>query len=238
MSDIHPNQVLADLKSALKSPRAHGNLDLVHAACNAIHERADGVKNYTVPHVISELKKLPLKTLAAARAKGAAGPAATTISQTPGLHFRKLIAAWKEWDTNPAAATVARVPTSAKHENLLLEIPNPATRSQIGRALAEGEKAKADLNTMRAHANIKVDMRMKDGSDLLREAEPGIPLLAPVLLETEKKALHQCLDENYLKGKGLRLGPEGQLLTGKGTLLFGAGWASGLRKSLPEAPPN
>lgn len=244
----HPDQVLADLKSRLTSTRAHANLDLIHAACRAIHDRSSGPKNYQGPSIIKEMKGLPSEVLAAARKAGGSGPSLNTLrAKEGGQHFRDLIVAWRAHDTTAQIETARPMQKAqARNEELLLGIDNQAVRAKVGNLLADCERVKAEAakvraenNTLKARNNTTVNLRPIDGSSLARPpgAIGGFGPTTPSLLESEKSALKQSIDSNYLKRLGLLIGPEGQIQATGGRVLFAAGFATGLTKLVGSDEP-
>lgn len=238
----HPDQVIADLKGRLTSARAHANLDLIHAACRAIHGRSAGPKNYQGPSIIKEMKGLPAEVLAAAKKAGGSGPSLNTLrAKEGGQHFRELIVAWREHDQSSQVETARPMKSQARNEELLLGIDNQVVRAKISNLLADCERVKAEAaavraecNTLKARNNLTIDMRPIDGAALART--PGtMELLSPPppnLFASETSALRQAIDPKYLKRMGLVIGPEGQIQSSAGQVLFAAGFATGLPKLL------
>lgn len=245
----HPDQVLADLKARLTSPRAHANLDLIHAACRAICERtpAAGQKNYQAPSVVKEMKNLSPDVLAAAKKAGGSGPSLNTLrAKEGGQHFRELIVAWRAHDTAPKVDTARPMKSQTRHEELLLSIDNQAVRAKVGflladceRVRAEAKKLQAECNTLKARSNLTIDMRPRDGAALARTPGTMDQLLPPrpVILASEQFALNQAIDPKYLMRVGLVIGREGQIQSSAGQVLFAAGFATGLRKFLGSEAP-
>jgi hypothetical protein len=244
----HPDQVLAELKAQLTSPRAHANLDLVQAACRAIYDRNSVPKNYQGPSIIREMQGLPAGVLAAARKAGGSGPSLNTLrAKEGGKHFRDLIVAWRDHDTAAQIETARPIlKAQARNEELLLRIDNLAVRTAIGNILADCERVKAESaklraenNTLKTLSKTTIDMRPKDGAALAR-TPGGLELLAPpapALLTSERSALSQAVESGYLKRMGLVIGPDGQIQAPDGRVLFAAGFVTGLTKLLGGYSP-
>jgi len=126
-------------------------------------------------------------------------------------------------------------PPPAPDQELLRKIADPALRSEIGFRLAELSRLSDQLQVLKGKTTLSVDVRPKDG---LAHAQGGpLQLVTPPvgLIDSERTSLAQALDESHLRRLGIAIGEDGELLL-KGKMLFGFGFATGLRKLL--GPPG
>ncbi|MDO8706714.1 MAG: gamma-mobile-trio protein GmtX [Sulfuricaulis sp.] len=215
-----PDKILEELKAKL-GVRAHPNLDNVHEVCRAIsNEPGDPTR-----------KDYSLATVGRRLARQQKSPSYNTLQSPAGAHFKALIRAWAECaGASMVKHTATR--TSTPDDQLLQKISDPALRSELGFRLAEGRRLAGEISLLKGQTTLAIDMRPKDG---LAHAQGGRPLeiveSAVALLDSERSSLTQALDESYLHRVGITLGEEGELQL-HGKLLFGFGFASGLRKLL------
>lgn len=215
----NPDAVLTALKARLK-PRAHPNLDNVHAVCRAIHDDpgAVGRKDYSLATVARKLEQQQQS------------PNYNTLKAPGGAHFKELISAWAQQDGVDTIKPATPSAPSGAHEQLLRKIPDPALRSEIGFLLAEGRRSRAELHSLKELKTLTIDMRPTNALPIVRthpEFQPVEP--NPVLLDSELDALKNALDEKHLRRCGLTLGPDGEISLGK-QIVFHVGFLTGLRK--------
>jgi hypothetical protein len=216
-TDIHPDAVLESLLA--KGGRAHRrtNLAKMHELCRK--QREAGSREFSLP-AIGRL----------AEAEGILKGRALYNAQS--ADYRSLIGAWAAYAGSPAPKPPK---TLASHE-YLLRIEDPAIRSIMQAIIAERDKLKAQLNVLKANAQVTVDRRPLGATiSSAPGAEPVVLLsMAAQLTDSEREALQKAVSVDYLEERGLREGSHGEILNGRGRTLFEVGFARAIRKVLGD----
>ncbi|QPF72249.1 alpha/beta hydrolase [Roseateles sp. DAIF2] len=136
---------------------------------------------------------------------------------------RRVIDAW--------AARAGPVPTK-KPEALATDayidrIDDPAIRFLVHRVIAERNKLKAQLNTLKSATKIVVDRRVGEGDQL--------PFSGKVALtNSERDALRKVISPAFLSSNGWAEIEFGEIVNDRGRTIFDPGFATGLRKLLGD----
>ena len=97
----------------------------------------------------------PDKRAASRRSKG-------TLYNKASANFRTLIQAWAAYASD-AKPQFSRPCKPVAEDDLLRRIEDPALRALIGIIVAERNRLRAGINTLRSHANIVIDRRVLPG---------------------------------------------------------------------------
>ena len=215
MSAIHPDEVLQTLKEGAR-PQKRRNFDVVHEVCAELHRL--GSQDFSLATVgrISEQRH---------------GIARGTLYNKASADFRTLIQAWATY----AGEAKPKSPGHAKpfaEQDLLLRIEDPALRALIGIIVAERNRLRAGINTLRSHANIVIDRRALPGEMKTTPHGQVVQALtsAEELLPLEREALAKAISTKFLDQEGWREGPDGEIRNAKGRKLFEVGFATAIRK--------
>lgn len=210
---MQPEELLEQLK-AKANPRKQKNLDLIHAVCREQYER--GSKDFSVA-TISRI----------AQERG--GPVTSTIHNKTGDDFKGLIKAWAS-HTGGVTRKVRKA-TNSPLWDVLDKIPDPAVRSVMGIVLAENKKLRAEVNLLKANANVTIDFRTAP-SESVKSTDPVQVLPADFgLTDAEKAALRHSVSNKLLKEQGWMQDDRGRILkSDNGLPIFKIGFATAIRK--------
>lgn len=213
---ISPDEMLTALKQKLRSARAHRHLENVHEICRQIHTgNAGGSHQFSIVNVA--------RRLSAAHK----GPALNTLRSVEGSHFRVLIRQWAaSCTTDNTAAEHTR--STDGYRDLLLQIPKVSVRSEVAFLLAQGARARTQLDELKGISNIVIDLR--SSSEKAKELQLVPP--SARLLESERDALRQVFDKSRLRRFGIHATDDGGLVVAGGGVLFSAGFTTGIQKLL------
>lgn len=215
MSAIHPDDVLKTLKEGAR-PQKQRNLDVVHEVCAELHHL--GSRDFSLATVgrMSEQRH---------------GVSQGALYNKPAADFRTLIQAWAAY----AGDAKPRLPGPRKplsEEDLLHRIEDPALRALIGCIVAERNRLRAGINTLRSRANIVIDRRVLPGE--VKAAQDGqiVQVLTTTegLLPLEREALERAISPTFLEQEGWRVGTHGEIRNTNGRKLFEVGFATAIRK--------
>jgi len=215
MSAIHPDEVLKTLKQSAR-PQKQRNLDVVHAVCAELHHL--GSRDFSLATVgrMSEQRH---------------GVSQGALYNKASADFRTLIEVWAAY----TVGATPRLPGPRKplaEEELLHRIEDPALRALIGSIVAERNRLRAGLNTLRSHANIVIDRRVLPGE--VRAAQDGqimqVLTVTEALLPLEREALEKAISPTFLEQEGWREGRDGEIRNANGRKLFEVGFAMAIRK--------
>jgi len=216
----HPDEVLANLKTSTNT-RAARNLDIVHDVCRLIY-KATGPKDYSFATI-------------GRRTQEQNGPSLNTYYSPKGARFCELVRAWAEYDGS--SSEKPRKPLKQRSEDQLLTAINDlALRARIGLLIAERNRLRGEVNDLKANTKPVIDLRSASGH--LHEAGGQmIQVFEPLasLLDTEHEALEKSVTDKWLESHGMKRGPDGEIATRKGQILFPIGFLNAITKMLGGA---
>ena len=213
-TDIHPDAVLESLLAKAERSNRRANLTKMHELCRKQHEA--GSRDFSVPTIgrLAEVEGIM---------KGRA------LYNAPSADYRALIEAWAAYAGPPAPKPIK---TLASHD-YLMRIEDPAIRAIMQAIVAERDKLKAQLNTLKAHTHVIVDRRPLGGTV---SSAAGVPVavveLVAQLTPTEREALQKAVSAGYLDERGLKEGSHGEIVNERGRTMFEVGFARAIRKVL------
>jgi len=212
-TNVHPDEVLVGLIARASRSDKKDNLRTVHEVCRAHH--ASGNKDFSLPVIGPKVE-----------AAGALKAAALKTKQSQD--YRELIAAWAAY-AGPADPKQPTIPRGAMAE-WMMKIPDPAARSLVQSVMVERDKLRHQVNTLKANANITIDLRPK----VETPQSALVQVLAPasMLTSMEREALERAISAELLAKEGWSEGPRGAIVAASGRRVFDNGFATGLRKLL------
>ncbi|WEE25120.1 gamma-mobile-trio protein GmtX [Aeromonas hydrophila] len=207
---MHPDELLEQLKNNA-TPRKAKNLDIIHAVCREQHER--GSTDFSVA-TISKI----------AQERG--GPVKSTIHNKTGDDFKGLIKAWAS-HTGGVTRKVRRVSENPIYA-VLDKIPDPAVRAVMGAMLAENKKLRGEVNLLKAHTEVVIDLTAKN-TNHLQETIQTLPT-SRGLTDFEQTALRHAISPQLLQDEGWQADEYGRILAANGRPIFKIGFVSAIRK--------
>ena len=214
---ISPHEVLASLKAAAR-PQKQRNLDAVHAVCEALH-KAGG----------SDFALATVGRMAHERG----GPTPRTMYTAQSEDFRTLVKAWKDFSAAAAGKPALKVKPLAEAD-WVRRIDDPAVRALVAAIVAERNSLRAQINVLRANANIVIDRRPPQGSVSATPDGQVLQVVSPkqMLSDSEREALERAVSKSFLDHEGWHEGPRGEIVNDKGRRLFEHGFTAAIRKLL------
>jgi hypothetical protein len=215
VTDIHPDAVLESLLAKGGRSNRRANLTKMHELCRKQHEA--GSRDFSLP-AIGRL----------AEAEGIMKGRALYNAQS--ADYKALIEAWGAYAGPPAPKPPK---TLASHE-YLMRIEDPAIRSIMQAIIAERDKLKAQLNVLKANAQVTVDRRPLGATVAAAPGSQPVAVLAMAaqLTASEREALQKAVSADYLEERGLREGSHGEIVNDRGRTVFEVGFARAIRKVL------
>ncbi len=215
MTDIHPDAVLASLLDKGGRSNRRANLVKMHELCR--RQNAAGSRDFSLPAIgrLAETEGI-LKGRALYNAQSA--------------DYRVLIEAWSTY-AGPAEPRPPKTPAS---HDYLMRIEDPAIRSIMQAIIAERDKLKAQLNVLKANAQVTVDRRPLGATISASPGAEPVAVLTPSaqLTPSEREALLKAVSAGYLEERGLREGSHGEIVNERGRTVFEVGFARAIRKIL------
>lgn len=218
-----PTVIFEDLKSKANAQQAK-SLTMLHGVL-AEHFEA-GERNYS----IAEIARLSVS-------KG--GPSASTIRNKTGLCFRQLIEAWatKAGLSMKKPINLKLKSNSIPKDNeLLCRIDDPAVRAVFGMIIAERNRFRNELNTLKANSEFVIDRRPNKTTIHVKSSEDDvqvIPSLRGVLNEMEVAALQAAVADDFFDRQSWRVSKAGQVKNDGGEL-YKHGYVNAIKKVLKE----
>jgi hypothetical protein len=216
-TDIHPDAVLEALLSKGGRSNRRASLAKMHELCRRQNET--GSRDFSLPAIGRLIEAEGIM-------KGRA------LYNAQSADYRALIEAWAAY-AGPPVPTPPKM--LASHE-YLMRIEDPAIRSIMQAIITERDKLKAQINVLKANAQVTVDRRPL-GATIA--AAPGtLPVavlaLSAQLTPSEREALRKAVSHDYLDERGLREGSYGEIVNERGRTVFEVGFARAIRKVLGD----
>ncbi|WP_166364443.1 gamma-mobile-trio protein GmtX [Pseudomonas akapageensis] len=218
---IDAQAIFEDLKSQASTRQAK-SLSALNDVLKVQH--AAGERNFS----IAEIARLSAQ-------KG--GPSAQTIRNKTGLVFRQLIEAWAaqagasmKAPINPQAKG-NRVP---KDYELLERLSDPAMRAIFGQIIAERNRFRNELNTLKANSELIVDRRP------VQHVEPPIQSGVVQLVHTlnlndmEVEALKAAISDEFFERREWIVSAAGQVKDENKREIYKHGYVNAIKKVLKE----
>lgn len=215
-TDIHPYAVLESLLAKAERSNRRNNLTRMHELCRKQHEA--GSRDFSLP-AIGRL----------AEAEGIMKGRALYNAQS--ADYKMLIETWAAY-AGPPLPKPTKVLAS---QDYLMRIDDPAIRSIMQAIIAERDKLKAQLNTLKANTQVTVDRRPLGATV---SSASGVPVavveLSAQLTPSEREALQKAVSPDYLNERGLKEGSHGEIVNERGRTMFEVGFAWAIRKALGD----
>ena len=219
---INAQVIFEDLK-AQASTRQAKSLSVLNDVLKSQH--AAGERNFS----IAEIARLSAQR---------GGPSAQTIRNKTGLVFRQLIEAWAaqagasmKAPTNPLAKG-NRVP---KDYELLERLPDPALRALFGQIIAERNRYRNELNTLKANSELIVDRRPVQQFEQ-PSASGGVQIVQTLNLnDMEIEALKAAISDEFFERWEWAVSAAGQVKDENKREIYKHGYVNAIKKVLNDA---
>lgn len=204
----HPDTILQKFLDKRPRPQKVKNLHAIHELCRNQHEI--GIRDFS----ISAIGKL-CEEHGILKARG--------LYNAPLADYKALIEAWAAYAGPATPKPIKLVAT----DEYVTRIDDPAVRILVQGVIAERNKLKAQLNTLKAATKVVVDRRPVGSGSLyaMHERSDG-------LTDSERKALEKSVSMQFLAEQGWREVDLGEVVNVQGRTVFDPGFATGLRKLL------
>tara|TARA_R110001583_G_scaffold72800_1_gene203381 strand:- start:21296 stop:21931 length:636 start_codon:yes stop_codon:yes gene_type:complete len=202
----NPESILEKLKNKANSERAVQSLEAIHAVCEDL--KKSGHSDFTVATV-------------ARMGEGRGVPKAQSIRNASGEPYRVLIAAWQN-STSKGVVAKKRASALPNSYSWVDEIDDPRLRYLARDMAARMSEQKADLQRLKQVTQLQLDMRSSTPA-----AQPGTGL---ELTETEREALKQAIDPDFLEAQEWTIDSAGRIKNRSKRTLFQAGFVDALQK--------
>ena len=211
MSKQHPDGILHSFLAKKPRPQKVKNLQAIHDLCRTEYEA--GSRDFSVASIGKLCEQHGLL-----KARG--------LYNAPLADYRTLIEGWASYAGPATPKPVKQLAT----EDYVSRIEDPAVRSLVQGVIAERNKLKAQLNTLKSATTIVIDRRPGDAQAL--NPTLNAPNSAAMLTDSESQALNKAISSAFLEVQGWRVTPLGEVVTENGRTVFDPGFATGLRKLL------
>ena len=219
---IHPDQVLAALKQKAKRSNKVANLDAIHAVCTEVYKSGGVDYSYALVGRMSERQ---------------GGPAVNTLYTHASADYRALIDAWGAYAKVNGRRTAVK-PMLATDEDLLKKVDDPAVRALLSMAVAERNRYRQQLDTLRSQSSITIDLRPLPGiANVDHKTGEIIQLISPLegLTEADIDALERAVSPALFKAEGWTEVENGSVAKSSGQRLYGPGYTHALRRLIDAA---
>ena len=219
-TQTHPDEVLENLKALCGNKRGIASLEKLHEVCRK--QKEANSLDFSLPTI---------GRLSAADG----GPGYTTIrtKDVQAQRYQTLISAWANYSGGYTSQTKKpkpeERPPSLAQRLVQFEV-DPAIVAAVGTLELDYKKAYNALNLAKSSGEVIIDRR--------RNAPPTAPAaqteILPVstLTDMERDAISKALSDDFLESEGWKIDKSGRIKNDKGRTIFGAGFATALRKIL------
>jgi hypothetical protein len=213
--------IFEDLKSQASTRQAK-SLSVLNEVLRTQHTA--GQRNFS----IAEIARLSAQR---------GGPSAQTIRNKTGLVFRQLIEAWAAQSGASMKAPINplakgnRVP---KDYELLKRLPDPAMRAIFGQIIAERNRYRNELNTLKAQSDLIVDRRPEQHFE--QPVESGVVQLVHALNlnDMEVEALKAAVSDEFFDYREWTVSAAGQVKDENKREIYKHGYVNAIKKILKE----
>ena len=205
MNKVDPIEVLQSLKEST-GKRTSKSLDILSSVLEKQSEK--------------EIKDFSIVTIGKL-SEQAGGPSTQTIRNKTGLHYQTLISAWADWNNKTMKKPVKKQLHTAESGDMeiLKNITEPVLRALVGTILAERNKYRSQLNTLKQHANVTIDTRDHTGNQM--------PI---VLNEMEMSALRESVSDAFFTQMNWLVTQAGQVKSNEGIEIYKHGYVNAIKK--------
>lgn len=213
--------VYEDLRAQATTRQAK-SITILHQVLKAQFEA--GERNFS----IAEIARLSVEH---------GGPTAQTIRNKTGIVFRLLIEAWAA-----QAGTTMKAPVNPlvksnkmpKDYDLLQKLLDPALRAVFGQIIAERNRFRNELNTLKAQSELIVDKRPTQNFG--QKAENGAVQILPALKlnDLEIEALKAAVSDDFFEVRDWTVSQAGQVKDESGREIYKHGYVNAIKKILKE----
>ena len=214
-TNIHPDAVLSALLDKGGRSNRRENLQKMHEICRKQHEA--GSRDFALSSIGRLVEDEGIM-------KGRA------LHNAQSADYKTLIEAWAVY-AGPAAPKPVK--TLASHE-YLMRVEDPAIRSIMQTIIAERDRLKAQINTLKAHTHVTIDRRPLGATLSSAPGKQPVVVLSPSaqLVPSEREALRKAVSADYLADLDMKEGSHGEIVNVHGRKIFEVGFASAIRKVL------
>lgn len=217
ITSIHPDTVLESLLAKAERSNRRNNLTRMHELCRKRHEA--GSRDFSLSAIghLAETEGIM---------KGRA------LYNAQSADYKILIVAWAAYAGPPAP----KAPKPLASYEFLMHIDDPAIRSIMQSIIAERDKLKAQLNTLKAHTQLTVDRRPLGATVSAAPGTQPVTVLTPSaqLTPSEREALQKAISRKHLEESDLREGSHGEIINARGRVIFDVGFTRAIRKMLGD----
>lgn len=213
--------IFEDIKARVSTRQAK-SLSLLNDVLKTQH--AAGERNFC----IAQIARLSVKC---------GGPSAQTIRNKTGFVFRQLIEAWAAQAGSSMKAPISLLSNgnrAPKDFELLARLSDPAMRAIFGQIIAERNRYRNELNTLRAHSELVVDRRP------VQHFEQSLNSSAIQLVQTlnlndmEVEALNAAISDEFFEYREWTVSAAGQVKDENRREIYKHGYVNAIKKVLKE----
>jgi len=217
-----PNFLVENLLAKASHPLKRRNLELIHIVCEQLHN--EGARDFSIKNVGNIVE-----------ARG--GPKVKTLSNPQSADYRKVLEAWQ---AHSGLEKKAVKEGTDLFDVVLRNIQDPAMRIMVERLIQERDSLRAEVNILKAQANLVIDMRPVMSSKREVGAGSGNVMLEvsqrPVLNSIERESLEHAISDQCLRSEGWRAEKNGRVVKDLGDqrvrTVFKPGFIGSIRKIL------
>jgi len=193
-------EIFENLCSEAKNERMRKTLRAIHDVCSEQHERGS--------------KDLSVATIARL-GEGKGVPQAQSIRNKSGEIYRALINSWQDAYPKPLKPKIS---TSLEWVE---RIEDPAIKYLIYDLVSEKKSLASELQLCKSATKLNIDMRQLESYELQK---------LPTLIDSEREAVVQAIDDSFLARKGLKRTSRGAIVDSSDKVIFKNGFVSAIEK--------
>jgi hypothetical protein len=199
----HPNNFLAELLAKGGRPMRLRNLQSIHELCRLEHE--SGSREISVASIGKLCEREGIL-----KARG--------LYNAPLADYRALILCWAEFAGPPVAKPVKALAS----DDFISRIDDPAIRAMVQKVVAERNKLKAQLDTLKSNTTMVIDRRPTTRQNSEERSA--------IFTDSERRALAKAISPDFLADHKWREVDLGEVVNSYGRTVFDPGFATAIRK--------
>ena len=218
---IHPDQILQGLLN--KNPRSDKvkKMKQLHELCKHEYGRSPAMRDLSVANMARSAENDGILK-------------AKSLYNVQSADYCALIEAWAAYG-GPVS-----MPVKVKKDKLrdkyewVQKIEDPAARTLTLMALAERDKLKAALDTIKSVTTLQIDMRPV-GATLEKGAQVAVIEAGARLTDSQRKALEAAISPEVMREMDWTMGEDGEVRKKNGVFVYDPGYGTAIQQMLGKS---
>ena len=218
---IHPDQILHGLLG--KNPRSDKvkKLQQLHELCRHEYGRSPAARDLSVANMARSAEEGGILK-------------AKSLYNAQSADYCALIQAWAAF-SGPVSMPVKVIKDKLRDKyDWVQKIDDPTVRTLTLMALAERDKLKTALDTLKSVTTLQIDMRPM-GATLEKGAQVAVIEAGARLTDSQRKALEAAISPEVMRQRDWTMGEDGEVRKKNGVFMYDPGYVTAIQQVLGKS---